>query len=362
MNKSSVLMFDAYFPPPVIGGKEKQVFLLAKSLIGEMEQIEVVTRKFKLGCDYQIDGLKVKSLPKGFFVIHLLIFLLKNRRKFRILHIHTPSLSGVLVAFLGRIVGFKIVFKLPNQGLFRNGWKNKFQLEILKFSVDRFIALEASSYDRFKNLFDNSNKVKLLDNGVEMGERIWRPRSERRDFLKIVCIARLVPQKNINGLLDACSVLRQKNCNFQLDIIGDGPCCNSLVSRSQDLKLENNVSFHGHHENTFNFLRECDIVVVPSFKEGMSNVILEAMAIGAPVLASDVGAAKHQVGVYWSEVLFDPKSTYQIASKLLEFDDLAISQVDSYSRYLHERALNLFDVKIVSGQYLGLYSELCSEC
>ena len=105
----------------------------------------------------------------------------------------------------------------------------------------------------------------------------------------IVGVGSLMPVKRWDRLLRAASQLRQNGFDFVVRIIGDGPLRESLEEKAKDLKLMDCVEFIGHSEDVPARLSEATFLVHTSDSEGCPNVVMEAMACGRPVVATDVG-------------------------------------------------------------------------
>jgi len=108
---------------------------------------------------------------------------------------------------------------------------------------------------------------------------------------RIICISRLNEQKGIEYALYAVKLLIKDFPRTKLIIIGDGECRHSLEDQAIELKLANNVIFLGEvpNEDLANYLYDSNVFLLPSFREGFSLSLLEAMASGLPVVATPVG-------------------------------------------------------------------------
>jgi glycosyltransferase involved in cell wall biosynthesis len=102
----------------------------------------------------------------------------------------------------------------------------------------------------------------------------------------LLACGRLVPQKGYPHLLDAFARLRARR-PATLWIAGDGPLKPALLERAEALGIARSVWFAGFRSNPYALMRRADIFVLPSLWEGFANVIVEAMAVGTPVVASD---------------------------------------------------------------------------
>lgn len=109
----------------------------------------------------------------------------------------------------------------------------------------------------------------------------------------LIFLSRVERAKGLWELLDAYALLKRQDAQYQLVIAGDGPALISLKQRVADLALPD-VNFAGYVEGDarLRILREASVFCFPSYSEGMPLAVLEAMAMGLPVVASDVGGLK----------------------------------------------------------------------
>jgi glycosyltransferase involved in cell wall biosynthesis len=135
------------------------------------------------------------------------------------------------------------------------------------------------------------NRVVTINNSVDV-ESIERYSSEAADaesppdYLVISTAGRLAAEKNIAVLIKAFALLR-KDTKAKLWIIGDGPERPHLESLAAGLNIMDDIVFWGFQENLYKFIKKSDIFVHTSLFEGFGNIILEAMACGVPVIATD---------------------------------------------------------------------------
>jgi glycosyltransferase involved in cell wall biosynthesis len=102
----------------------------------------------------------------------------------------------------------------------------------------------------------------------------------------VIACGRMVPQKGYPHLLDAFARLRARR-PATLWIVGDGPLRPELEERTRTLGIAGSVWFAGFRSNPYALMRRADVFVLSSLWEGFGNVIVEAMAVGTPVVATD---------------------------------------------------------------------------
>lgn len=349
----SILMFDSAYPPPTVGGKEKQAHLLSKSLLNMGCRVGALTyihNNNKNSVDF--DSVSIKRVPYNFFGNLLIVaYLLIYRFKYNFLHVHTPSRVGQMVSILGWLFRYKIIFKIPNENtVVVRRWYSRYIWKCVFYCCDALVVLENSTYDFLLKFGVGEKKIKKFPNGVVVEER----KKNKTDKNILVFSARLVDQKRCIDFLWACSILHKEGFECECWILGDGPNRVELQSLAQELNINTICNFDGMVNDTIPLLRKSSVLVLPSNKEGMSNTILEAMSIGLPIVATDVGSARYQLGSYSNLFLVDVGSPLAIAKKiklLLEDEEL----YEEYSLYLYERCTKVFSIKEVSKKYLNLY-------
>lgn len=164
-------------------------------------------------------------------------------------------------------------------------------------NADAIIANSQRAADRLESELGGKRHVEMVPNGVQTpapltAERRTEVRDAlpipRRDAVVVLFVGRLAVQKNIPLLLEALARFDATSRPVLL-LAGDGPLRAELESRAAALGMAGDVAFLGERSDAGNIMQAADLVVLPSHDEGMSNVVLEAMAAGCAVVASDVG-------------------------------------------------------------------------
>ena len=141
-------------------------------------------------------------------------------------------------------------------------------------------------------------KIHVIYNGVELLPSVWSDflrRSERSDRGRtVVTVGRLVPWKEIDRLIKVVSDL---DGNVKLIVVGDGPMRGELEREAQRLGVSDRVAFVGPlaRDAVRNYLGMADLFVLNSTYEGLPHVVLEAMQVGVPVVATDVGGTREVI-------------------------------------------------------------------
>lgn len=151
------------------------------------------------------------------------------------------------------------------------------------------------------------------------------------EIKKLLFVGRLEPQKGINELLMAFSHLSKSHVKYELHVVGEinGYSKNLLENLDKDIfpaNIKKNIFFHGFKRSGSelnSFYRESDILILPSYHEGLPRVILEAMANSLPVIATNVGSIPVVFEDKKNILLIPPKSAFAISTAI---DNLVFSE------------------------------------
>lgn len=352
-----VLMFDAGYPPPVVGGKEKQAHLLASALALDGLRVEALSYKHNGNSSSLHENIFVERVAKNAFSsLFVLLKIFQKRKYFDILHIHTPSKVGKILAIFGKLFGYRVVFKFTSSNLLDDcSIVDKLLWHFLFKHVNSFVVLEEKTQKKLIIQAVSEDKIFTVPNGVVMQER---RECKNARYIKILFIARLIADKKCEDAIRACALLNndKNNIRAKLYIVGDGDQSEYLHQLVAEDGLSHVVEFLGYREDTINLMQQSDVLVSTSAREGMSNVILEAMSVGLPVVSTDVGAAKYQLGVYAKKFLCPVGNPREIAERLRCLYDENIAK--EYGEYLHQRCKDKFSIESVALKYIKKYQEI----
>jgi glycosyltransferase involved in cell wall biosynthesis len=163
---------------------------------------------------------------------------------------------------------------------------------------DVVICVSTHLKDAIVSLGADHSKVLVVRNGIDTS--VFHPGDRREARLRlnlppegrvILYVGWMVPVKGVEVLIDACALLLADGLDFRLCLAGDGPLREALLARAAKAGLENRVTFAGAvpHDALADWYRAADLTVLPSYSEGVPNVLYESISCGTPFVASDVG-------------------------------------------------------------------------
>lgn len=181
------------------------------------------------------------------------------------------------------------------------------------------------------------------------------------DGAVIGILASLTPPKGHNTLLRAMAIVRQTHPGVRLAIVGDGPSRPALEGLVDELGLTQHVVFFGYQRAVADFLGCFNLLVSASVdNEGCSNSILEAMALGVPVIATDIGGNRELVHDWVTGFLVaagDPQALATVVNQVLESPDESRAVANHAKEMVRER----FSLSAMVSGYVSLYRSLTRE-
>ena len=134
-----------------------------------------------------------------------------------------------------------------------------------------------------------ANQVLVIENGIVMEPFLALPERSKGPTTVFGTVGRLAPVKDHRNLLEAFASLYPRHPECRLKVLGSGPLEEDLKIAARTLGIAEAVEFCGFSSNPAAFLKDVDVFVLPSKSEGMPLTLLEAMAAGLPVIATQVG-------------------------------------------------------------------------
>lgn len=205
------------------------------------------------------------------------------------------------------------------------------------------------------------SKVTLIRNGIDTNK--FQATKVRDTRLRLAIIARLTPVKDHKNLIDAMVYLSNvvsPEQMPQLNIIGDGPLHNELVSYVNKKGLKSAITFLGERHDIVELLTLTDVFVLSSIAEGIPMTILEAMSCHTPVVATRVGGIPEVIEHGINGRLVDKQNAEQLAQAILEYVQRP-EIVDTESISARQRIVNNFSETRMVEQYLSCYNQLSNK-
>ncbi|MEE8415689.1 MAG: glycosyltransferase family 4 protein [Desulfobacterales bacterium] len=372
---------------PIWGGAENQAMILVSHLTRLNSNNFVVTRRFSKQHRAQevIDGHSVyrvfsvgaDSIGHLFFALSALWFLWKRRKRFDILHVHGSVGMGLIGLFIARLLGKKMVMKFSEAkkiGFLSQKRFGFFLLRLLK-RIDRIVCISEKIHRNVLDIAVSSKKVACIPNGVDT--RNFSPGKDKvksrqvldldSDAFIALFTGRLVWGKGLDILLKSWVQVVSKVPESLLLVLGSDAYQRDGVSGEakrfvEENNLSNQVRFLGAQKDVDAYLKCSDLFIFPARDEaeGLSNSLLEAMACGLPVIASDIHANRSIIENQRNGLLYPTEDFEKLTSTIL-----MLKRDESIGRALgsnaHKTIREKYTIEAVSVEYAKLYQEILSE-
>jgi len=348
-------------------GAEKQLTLLATRLPRPDFSVHVaaLTRGGPYALELAAAGIPVTVLNKRMKcdpVAYLRLRSLLRELRPDIMHtwLFAANAYGRLAA--GPRPAFPIVVSERCVDSWKTGWQFWLDRRLVGRTA-RVVGNSQSVADFYRDRGVPAGKLAVVHNGMDSPEIPATARDDVRRMLGIPAesfvvgyVGRLARQKRVTDLIWAFELIRVMHEDVYFVIVGDGPERGRLEQFSDSLQIEGRVKFLGHREDAQQLLPAIDVFWLASDFEGLSNSVMEAMAAGLPVVASNISPNR--------ELIDDGKTGYlvptgdrvafaQLAERLLLDRTLALRlgaagrariasefsadrMVDAYSRIYHD--------------------------
>lgn len=242
-------------------------------------------------------------------------------------------------------------------------------LQRLVFSLYK-TGLKRASYIFFQNeqnyeLFAQkriiSDNVKIIPgSGVNLTEHKLEEYPEDDGTTRFLFIGRIMREKGVAELLDAARKVTRQYPKTTFEFIGWKEN-EDFDARLRELEQDGTVRYSGYSRDVHSFIKKSHATVLPSYHEGMANVLLESASSGRPVLASRIPGCVETFDEEISGLSFESKNADDLADKLIRFIQLPYEQKKSMGFAGRKKMEREFDRNIVVDAYMKKINEICNQ-
>ncbi len=183
-------------------------------------------------------------------------------------------------------------------------------------AVSRAIAKEAELYDA------DPDKIQVVYSGIDAHDtKLFEKKNYNlRQPLQLLSVGRWHWKKGYHYALDALRILLDEGHELHYTIIAGNPP-EEILYQLHELELQANVTLIDQlpQQEAFEYMQQADVLLLPSMEEGIANVVLEAMAIGLPVLSSDCGGMEEVIQHKVNGFLFANRNTDDLMENIIQF-------------------------------------------
>lgn len=353
------------------GGMERQMIIIMEQLVARGYDVTLVTfspRKDMYSYSGKIHRVNLASKSGG----KLRSFL--NIRKF---FKKVVTSNDVIISFGTAI---NVIALVATLGLKRHIIVGERNLTIKETKWDklsymlykRVDAIVPNSYSQEtflkKRLPMMAYKITAITNYTDVNK--FRPMPEllnQESKVIIGVFARILPQKNTLGFVHALKqVVDCGYKGFKVVWYGEKASMDGVVDTYKEsvlqliqvLNLQDYIELHPSVTNVAEKINYCDVFCLPSFREGFSNAISEAICCGKAVLASDVSDNSIMVKEGKNGFLFNPSSEKSMADAIMRFLDLSKEEMEAMGNYSFKHSRTLFNLETFTDKYVEIINKI----
>ncbi|OJF94713.1 glycosyltransferase family 4 protein [Alkalibacterium sp. 20] len=374
--------------PPVYSGYGKQLESVTKDLLNKSDEFSITVltaykeSKDKPKSNYEVINLLDKYDDENSKTVYpfsrqVFKWLVANKNHYDIIHCVKAGPEAMACNLASKLLKKKLIVKVAQDELSdreidsAKGLKKQtrlFRQRLLK-NVDFFIAISEEIEQNIKNRTGENTKIVRIPNGVNTKQFEPADADEKTalrkalnfssDELILLYTGAINKRKGVDDLLKALEMYESK---VYLKVVLCGPVLED-IKLEEKIEMINNkgyvsVDYRGKVSNVDEYMKAADMFILPSYSEGLPNVLLEACSSGLPAVATDIGGSR--------DILIDGKNGYLVNTNqpdeikgkltLLAENEQDRINMGNYSREFIEKA---FALDKVSDAYMKLYETVC---
>jgi len=261
------------------------------------------------------------------------------------LNIKTISKISGLGSSFQQSIGLKFISKL----LYRIS---------LKKNIEVFFQNKSDISFFTNNNIIHLSKASLIPPGINLPQEKNLYNKHDNKITKFLYLGRPISTKGINEFLESSNLMLSKYENVEIHIAGDSKSINTKIISKKILAMHNKYEkrffFHEYQRNLNDFIRKFDCLVMPSYREGMSNVLLLAGANSIPSICTDVPGCREIIIDDFNGLLCKPKSVEDLFLKMEKFYHFDIKKRHDMSMKSYKHIKNNFQLDKLEEFYLNI--------
>lgn len=276
-----------------------------------------------------------------------------------------PNIYGGLAA---RILGIPSVAVITGLGysLMHSGWINTVTRLLYKIALPSHRKVIFENRDD-KTLFEKEGLVRpsksVAIKGCGVDTTYFSPNGDQRarDKVTFTFIGRLLYDKGVKEFVAAADLVRKQHPQTQFWLIGELDKENPSSIRNDDLMRwirDPGIHYHGAKEDIRKYIDRSDCIVLPSYREGMPRVIMEAMSMERPVITTDTAGCRETIDPLVSGYLVPVKNAEALAGAMMSFIALDETSRSKMGKEGRRKVLMEFDDHIIADQLYAFISAL----
>jgi glycosyltransferase involved in cell wall biosynthesis len=331
----------------------------------------------KIGLDYILYSLRTVI----WFLQVLKILSINVKHPVNVIHAQDSGYTGLAAIVVGKILSVPVIISLSgirynqiesnpyvNEILKKIALKIEHKLDVFTLRNADLVTMVSSTMKYYVQEVAPKSIIATIPAAIKTEnfefsdakrEQLRRELGIDNKSKVIGYIGRLSYEKNLFTLLNSFADAAKFDYSLKLVLVGEGPLEFELRKKARDIHIEDKVIFCGYRDDISNILSGIDIFVLPSFIEGTSTALLQAMTCGRAIICSDISGNRELVTNNKEALLVNPndRDGFRQAIILLSSDDTLRSRLGFNAKI----NANQYDEDIVLPKFLQYYQDLCKK-
>jgi glycosyltransferase involved in cell wall biosynthesis len=277
-------------------------------------------------------------------------------RKKRVAHVHNHfgDHGGIVTMLAAKLANISYSISFHGPHVFFDGTSARIGEKVGSASFIRCISYFCRSQVILFSGQSDLSSLKIIHCGVNLAD--YEFRLPKESVMNIFCAARLAPEKGFEFLLEALRILKDRGYPIELRLVGDGPSRSRLEASARQLDICERVHFLGALDEASKTreLHSADLFVLPSLAEGLPSSATEAMAVGVPVIATNIAGTSELVEHGKTGLLVRPSDAEALANAIITMIDDYKFRLDA-ARSGREKVVSEFDVDAETRKLLNCF-------
>lgn len=277
-----------------------------------------------------------------------------------------PNIYGSFVAKINKIKSISVITGLGTSFI-KNNRLSKFINFLYRISLKNnesiwFLNNEDREFFVSKNIVKKEKTFILNGEGID-SEKFCpsdNGNNEKNKFIFLL-IARLIWDKGIKEYVDSAKIIKNKHDNVEFDIVGNYYFNNpNAITKSQIEEWENSgiIKYLGYYDDIREIISNSNCIVLPSYREGLSRVLLEAASMGKPIIATNVPGCKEIVINNYNGYLVKVKNYIDLSENMEKILNLSEEEIKIMGENSRDIVIKKFDQKIINQEYISFLEKI----
>lgn len=266
-------------------------------------------------------GVRGLAYQLFYFIEAMLAAEVLRKKVVNHVHNHIGDQSGTVTMLAASLAGIGYSITFHGWPVFFDAKYSRIKEKVLGARFTRSISYFCRSQLMMFSECDDSTLFKVVHCGLSIAKYAYR--SPKEKIKRLFCAARLSPEKGLAFAIEALKLLIDKGYDLELRLAGGGPSKAHLEALTSQLGIVDRVHFLGFltEDEIISELQSSDLFVLPSFVEGIPVSAMEAMAVGVPVIATNIAGTSELIEDGKSGILIRPSDSQALAqavTKMIE--------------------------------------------